>query len=159
MYETPPAWKRILAWAHVLPPQEDQFLVKRLIGLPGDHVVCCDAQSRITVNGYALDESEYTVYTNPLAAFKPFDFIVPEGRIFVMGDHRDRSSDSRAHMCQGVPTPEKAFPKIESIQGRTFAIMTPFSRARTFTVPAVFANIPPSTTPAPSPDTVQWSCG
>jgi signal peptidase I len=157
--EEPPTWKKVLGWIKVMSPPDEQYLVKRLIGLPGDHVTCCDASGSVTVNGAALDESQYLYYQNAAAAQIPFDLVVPEGRIFVMGDHRDRSADSRYHMCQGTqPTPELTFPSIDSIQGKVFGVMLPLPRLRTFSIPSAYADVPASTTPAPSPTAEQWTC-
>ncbi len=159
--EEAPAWKQFLAWIKVLPPTDEKYLVKRLIGLPGDHVTCCDSAGRITVNGQALDESAYLYYTSPALAQVPFDVVVPEGRVFVLGDHRDGSADSRAHMCQlntSVATPEAAFPTLESIQGKVFAITWPIDRWQTFSRPAVFDQIPAATESPPSPTEAQWTC-
>jgi signal peptidase I len=77
----------------------DLVVVKRVIGLPGDHVVCCDADGRIVVNDVATDEPY--LYPGDAPAAHPFDVTLPEGRFWVMGDHRSASSDSRAHL--GAP--------------------------------------------------------
>jgi signal peptidase I len=76
-------------------PSERDF-VKRVVGLPGDRVVCCDAAGLLTVNGRALREP-YLPAGEPASA-EPFDVVVPAGRLWVMGDHRSDSADSRAHL-------------------------------------------------------------
>jgi len=70
--------------------------VKRVIGLPGDRVACCDDVGRLLVNGRPLDEP----YLHPgdAASLMRFDVLVPQGRLWVMGDHRSASADSRAHL-------------------------------------------------------------
>ena len=70
--------------------------VKRVIGAPGDHVVCCDPSGRLVVNGIAVDEPY--LYPGDRPSEVTFDVTVPTGRIWVMGDHRSDSSDSRAYL-------------------------------------------------------------
>jgi signal peptidase I len=154
-------WERALSAIRFLPPGDDQYLVKRLIGLPGDHVTCCNAAGQIEVNGQPLEESGYLYQTAPGTAVAPsqieFDLVVPAGRIFVMGDHRNFSSDSRYHMCaaNGSPTPELAFPSLAAVQGRAFAVFRPLSRAHWFDIPPTFAAVPD---PGPAADPGLWSC-
>jgi len=106
-------------------PGERDF-IKRVIGLPGDKVACCDDKGRITVNGVPIDEP-YVQDNSPLDAppnpkqctsrrFSPVT--VPAGEMFVMGDHRAVSQDAR---CQG-PVP------IDNVIGRAFVIVWPRSR-------------------------------
>src|SRR5690349_654447 len=73
------------------------ILIKRVIGLPGDHVACCDAQNRVTVNGVPLSEKPY-LYPGDLPSESRFSITVPPGRLWVMGDHRLISDDSRDHL-------------------------------------------------------------
>ena len=75
-------------------PGETDF-IKRVIGVPGDHVVCCDDQGRITVNGTAAHENY--LYPGSDNRTLPFDITVPPGRLWVEGDHRNDSADSRSH--------------------------------------------------------------
>ncbi|WP_432151066.1 signal peptidase I [Streptomyces sp. bgisy029] len=76
------------------PPDTD--FVKRVVGVGGDRVVCCDARGRLRVNGVAVDET----YLHPgdTASGAPFDIVVPQGTLWMLGDHRSRSSDSRDHL-------------------------------------------------------------
>lgn len=73
------------------------FLVKRLIGLPGDTVACCTSQGLVTINGVPINEESYLYPGNPPSLIK-FDVKVTPGHIFVMGDHRNISADSRYHL-------------------------------------------------------------
>jgi signal peptidase I len=115
-------------------PGEDDY-IKRIIAVGGDRVVCCDARRRITVNGGALDE-DY-LFPGDAPSKIPFDVTVPQGRIFVMGDHRGDSADSRFHL-----TADRGTVPLDRVVGRAFALFWPLSRARTFAVPDAFAGIP-----------------
>ena len=109
------------------------ILIKRVIGLPGDHVACCDAQGRLTVNGVPLTEQSY-LYPGDVPSQLRFNITVQPGRLWVMGDHRQISDDSRDH--QGDPgggtIPENA------VIGRAFVIIWPPSRWRILPIPATF---------------------
>ncbi len=100
-----------------------QYLIKRVIGLPGDRVTCCDAEGRIEVNGVAIDEPYLDEPSMPASA-SAFDVVVPEGRVWVMGDNRNRSADSRAHQDRaGGGTVG-----LDSVVGRAFLITWPLDR-------------------------------
>ena len=71
--------------------------IKRVVGVGRDHVVCCDKEGRIEVNGRSVDESTF-LYPGDNPSMVPFDVVVPEGRLFLLGDHRSDSSDSRDHL-------------------------------------------------------------
>ena len=75
----------------------DGDYIKRVVGVGGDHVVCCDKEGRIEVNGRSVDESTF-LYPGDSPSSVPFDVVVPEGTLFVLGDHRSDSSDSRDHL-------------------------------------------------------------
>ena len=109
------------------------ILIKRVIGLPGDHVACCDAQGRVTVNGVPLSEQSY-LYPGDAPSLQRFNITVPPGRLWVMGDHRLVSDDSRDHMGDpgGGTIPESA------VIGRAFVIIWPVSRWRILPIPATF---------------------
>ena len=109
------------------------ILIKRVIGIPGDHVACCDAQGRVTVNGVPLNEGSY-LYPGSAPSLMKFSIVVPPGRLWVMGDNRLVSDDSRLH--QGDPgggtIPESA------VIGRAFVIIWPANRWRFLPIPATF---------------------
>jgi len=109
------------------------ILIKRVIGIPGDRVACCDAQGRVTVNGVPLNEGSY-LYPGSAPSLARFNIVVPPGRLWVMGDNRFYSDDSRDH--QGDPgggtIPESA------VIGRAFIIIWPPSRWRILPIPATF---------------------
>lgn len=107
-------------------PDSDDHLVKRVIGMPGDHVVCCNDLGQITVNDQAIDESAYLKLPTPdsPASADDFDVVVPEDRLWVLGDNRYSSKDSRYNQDQ----PGKGFVPVENVVGRAFLITWPFDR-------------------------------
>jgi signal peptidase I len=109
------------------------ILIKRVIGIPGDRVACCDAQGRVTVNGVPLIEQSY-LYPGSAPSQTRFNIVVPQGRLWVMGDNRLWSADSRDHMGDpgGGTVPESA------VIGRAFIIIWPPSRWRILPIPATF---------------------
>jgi signal peptidase I len=108
-------------------------LVKRVIGLPGDVVVCCDGNGRVTVNGVALDETDYlSKGTQPSEI--SFQVTVPNGELWVMGDNRQHSEDSRYHMDE----PGRGFVPVDDVVGKVWAIVWPAGRAGLVHRPATF---------------------
>jgi signal peptidase I len=107
--------------------------IKRVIGTPGDHVACCTAKGLLTVNGVVLHESSY-LYPGSLPSEIHFNVTVPPGRLWVMGDNRLVSDDSRLHRDDpGTGTiPEN------KVIGRAFMIVWPPSRWTILQVPATF---------------------
>jgi signal peptidase I len=107
--------------------------IKRVIGLPGDRVSCCDAQGRVTVNGVPLDEQSY-LYPGDSPSELRFSVTVPPGRLWVMGDHRSDSADSRYRMND---TGQGTIPG-SAVVGRAFVIIWPPSRIGDLPIPATF---------------------
>ena len=106
-------------------PDSNNHLVKRLIGLPGDEVVCCD-NGHLTVNGVALDEPYITVEAGEDAAPATFDVTVPADRLWVMGDNRYFSADSLKHYQLGDPG--GGMVPVDDVVGRAILLSWPASR-------------------------------
>ena len=100
-------------------PGQTDF-IKRVIGVPGDHVACCNAQGLITVNGVALHEKSY-LYPGAAPSEIRFNVMVPPGRLWVMGDNRQVSDDSRLH---STDPGDGTIPENKVI-GRAFMIVWP----------------------------------
>ncbi len=126
-------------------PQDNGDLIKRVIGVGGDHVVCCNAQGQITVNGVALNETYLYPGDSPESGPDgTFDITVPQGRLWVMGDHRGVSEDSRAHQeLNGGTIP------VSAVVGRAEVIIWPLSHWATLPVPNTFKQAGLSTLSAP----------
>jgi signal peptidase I len=107
--------------------------IKRVIGVPGDHVACCNRQGQVTVNGVPLSEKSY-LYPGDAPSEQRFSITVPVGRLWVMGDHRSVSWDSRGHMTD----PGDGTIPENHVVGRAFVIVAPISRWRILPIPATF---------------------
>lgn len=134
--------KDALSFAGILPDTSSNFLVKRVIGTPGD-VVESDGNGKIKVNGVEITEP-YLYPGNPPSEM-PFKVTVPAGKYFVMGDHRSNSADSRYHISDGT-----AFISKDDVQGNVFVVAWPLNHFGLLQdQSSVFSSIPaPSSTPS-----------
>jgi len=140
--EQPSAMGTVMgAMASMLSIQTDQSdYVKRVVGLPGDHVVCCDASGLITVNDEAVHE-QY-LYPGDVPSDLTFDVTVPSERVWLMGDHRSDSSDSRAHLGD----PGGGMVRLNDVIGRAVVVYWPPSRAGILRAPTSLDGIPANAT-------------
>jgi signal peptidase I len=124
-------WDDVTSLVGIAGPGTDY--VKRVIGVPGDHVVCCNALGQVTVNGVALSEKSY-IYPGAAPSQIRFNITVPPGRLWVMGDNRADSDDSRYRTGDpgGGTIPESA------VVGRAFLIIFPLSRITDLPIPNTF---------------------
>ncbi|MFG1678337.1 signal peptidase I [Micromonospora sp. NPDC049282] len=134
VFEAPERWST----------SEGEDFIKRVLGVGGDHITCCDAQGRIMVNGKPLDEPY--VYTDASGiqdkpADQDFDVTIPAGRLWVMGDHRSASADSLQHWKGSKDIQESTISE-NAVVGRAFTLFWPFSRARWLPVPGTFDAVP-----------------
>jgi signal peptidase I len=118
----------------------NDHLIKRVIGLPGDHVVCCNALGQMSVNGTPLDEPYVLKQPGTTAVSgTSFDVTVPSGDLWVMGDNRYNSKDSRYN----TDTPSHGYVPIKDVVGRAFVISWPISRWSVLSnYPDTFAGVP-----------------
>ncbi|MEV0617885.1 signal peptidase I [Nonomuraea sp. NPDC050404] len=110
--------------------------IKRVIGVGGDKVVCCDKQKRLSVNGTPLDEQSY-LYPDDYASGDKFDVTVPAGKLWLMGDHRSASADSRSHMEE----PGGGFISEDAVVGKAVVRYWPLSRGYLFSQPDIFDKV------------------
>ncbi|MDG4829552.1 signal peptidase I [Solwaraspora sp. WMMD1047] len=123
-------------------PDGEDF-IKRVIGVGGDRVVCCDEQERLVINGQPLDEP-YIYSQDGIrdpAADEDFDVTIPADRLWVMGDHRSASGDSLEHWQRSQDLDIATIPE-DAVVGRAFTVFWPVDRAKWLTVPDGFDRIP-----------------
>ncbi len=128
--EEKPWWESATHWFQDLigfgADDANEYLIKRVIGLPGDHVTCCNLNGEIEINGQPISEREYINIpsTQKNVSLVPFDKLVPEGFLFVLGDNRNNSSDSRYHEAN----PGQGFVSVDAVVGRAFVVSWPMKR-------------------------------
>ena len=127
--------KTALTWIGLL-PKEDEDLIKRVVGIGGDTVICCDDTGRITVNGVAIDEPY--VKSQEATARIEFEVTVGPGRVFVMGDNRGNSADSRYHLSD----PGQGTIPVDLVVGRAVVIAWPYAHWARLNGSEAFAAVP-----------------
>lgn len=129
-----------LMFVGLIPDTSEGHLIKRVIGVPGDHVQCCDAEGRLLINGEPVDERAY-LKPGVSASDQEFDITVPNARVWVMGDNRSDSSDSRFHDPDGDG--RNGSVPIDLVVGKAAATVWPFDRmSRLSTKGDVFSEVP-----------------
>ena len=126
--------RNALVFVGLAPAVGEEDLIKRVIAVGGDTVQCCTS-GHMTVNGVPLDEPY--LYPSDLGTPSQTDFgpiKVPAGKLWVMGDHRSVSEDSRAHRTQ----PGQGFVPVSDVIGRAFTIVWPINRAKLLHRPETF---------------------
>ncbi|NEB02993.1 signal peptidase I [Streptomyces sp. SID13726] len=128
--------KEGLTFIGLLPSDNEKDLIKRVVGVGGDRVKCCDTQGRVTVNGVPLSETDY-LYPGNAPSTQQFDITVPKGRLWVMGDHRANSADSRAHQ----DTDYGGTVSLDSVVGRARVIAWPFGHWTSLNEPKTYSSV------------------
>lgn len=112
--------KSALVAVGILPNPAKQYLVKRVVGVAGDRIVCCTKDDKLSING--VEVTEPYIFAGNKPSEMTFDVTVPEGKIWVMGDHRGASADSRYHQ-EDI---NKGFIPVSKVTGRVVAVIWPF---------------------------------
>lgn len=135
--EEPSFPEKALTWVGLLPQHANEHLIKRVIGLPGDTVECCDEDGRLLVNNTPIDEPY--IYPGVEPSLKEFSVTVPSAHLWLLGDNRPRSQDSR--YAEGAIG--GGFVPVRNVVGTAWVIIWPFDHATFLTNPAdTFASVP-----------------
>ena len=125
-----------LVFVGIMPDPAKQYLIKRVIGVGGDRVVCCSTSGKIEVNGIEVDEPY--IYAGNKPSDSTFDVTVPKGFIWVMGDHRGASADSRFH----TDDPNKGMVPLDKVTGRALFVIWPLKHLGVLEVGKDLSRIP-----------------
>ena len=117
------AIKESLVFVGILPDPSKQYLIKRVIGVGGDHIVCCAKDGKLQVNGTSINEPY--IFKGNTPSDSTFDVTVPNGFIWVMGDHRAASADSRFH----TDDPNRGMVPLSKVTGRALFVIWPLKHA------------------------------
>ncbi|MCD4549310.1 signal peptidase I [Schaalia sp. lx-260] len=131
-------WTSIGEFVGLVPAGSGQTLVKRVIGVGGDTVACCNAEGQLTVNGSAIREPYLASSSIHQQEDQTFAVTVPKGYVWVMGDNRSNSADSRYHFLKG----DNPFIPAHSVVGKAVAVMWPLNRWTILSGREVFATVP-----------------
>lgn len=132
----PTGVRKALEWVGVLPASGHEHLVKRVIGLEGDRVICCEGD-KLVINGMSIDESSYLFQGNRPADDQTYDVVVPKDHVFLLGDHRFKSGDSAYHLSDGT-----AFVDEDRVVGRAFSVVWPVGNAHLIRIPSALDEVP-----------------
>lgn len=128
---------KALTWVGLLPQHAGEHLIKRVIGMPGDTVECCDEEGRLLINGAPVDEPY--LYPGVEPSTKEFSVTVPDNHLWLLGDNRPRSQDSR----YSAGAVGGGFVPIRNVVGTAWVIMWPFEHATMLPTPSeVFTGVP-----------------
>lgn len=125
-----------LVFVGLAPDPAKQHLIKRVIGVGGDRIVCCDASGALVINGRSVKE-KYLYIGNAPSEMK-FDVTVPKGSLWAMGDHRAASEDSRYHQ----EDPNKGMVPLNKVVGRAFLVIWPVQHFALLPRPDALTAIP-----------------
>ncbi|MGW0820919.1 signal peptidase I [Streptomyces sp. NPDC002845] len=134
--------KQGLQFIGLLPSEDERDLIKRVVAVGGDTVKCCDTQGRVTVNGMPINESYVHPGNQPSTI--PFEVTVPPGRLWVMGDHRANSADSRYHRSEQYSGTVSE----DSVVGRAVVIAWPLGHWGQLEETDTYASVPSGSTTA-----------